>query len=406
MSISGLVKACVLGTVALAAQLPRGASAQALQGDISGEYRYFFKGQTANPVAGDYRGDATAGLHLKYGDELPGDAGSYLIDARATADQHDKHRNRVDFNELSWRHGFGNVSVLAGMHTEFWGVTESWHLVDVLNQTDLTPNIDQHVKLGQMTLKTSLQGDLGNVSLYVLPLFRERVFPDEHARLKPAYDIDAGLATYESSRGKHHVDLAARYSQTLGQWDIGISHFNGTGREPLLLPVIVPGKPVVLAPYYEQIRQTGIDAQMTADGLLVKLEAIRHSSRAQPTYRSAVAGLEYTLVGVFGSAADVGLLAEYLYDERGERASMPFPKDLFLAVRYVANDVAQTTYLLGTYINQSTHAASYRFEMATRLKDGLTLSLEGQAFSRETRRDLFYSYRDDSYLTLKLKHSF
>jgi hypothetical protein len=333
----------VLGTVALAAQLPRGASAQALQGDISGEYRYFFKGQTANPVAGDYRGDATAGLHLKYGDELPGDAGSYLIDARATADQHDKHRNRVDFNELSWRHGFGNVSVLAGMHTEFWGVTESWHLVDVLNQTDLTPNIDQHVKLGQMTLKTSLQGDLGNVSLYVLPLFRERVFPDEHARLKPAYDIDAGLATYESSRGKHHVDLAARYSQTLGQWDIGISHFNGTGREPLLLPVIVPGKPVVLAPYYEQIRQTGIDAQMTADGLLVKLEAIRHSSRAQPTYRSAVAGLEYTLVGVFGSAADVGLLAEYLYER-------PVPGRALRGQRRGADDLS------AGYLHQPEHA--------------------------------------------------
>ena len=41
------------------------------------------------------------------------------------------------------------------MHTEFWGVTESWHLVDVLNQTDTTPNIDQHVKRGQMTVKAS-----------------------------------------------------------------------------------------------------------------------------------------------------------------------------------------------------------------------------------------------------------
>lgn len=406
MKLNGLVKFCILGTLTLVAQMPRAAQAQALQGDISGEYRAFFKTDSANPSASDYRGGATAELHLKYGGDLPGGAGSFLMDARATADQRDNHRNRIDFNELSWRRSAGNVSLLAGMHTEFWGVTESWHLVDVLNQTDLTANIDQRVKLGQMTLKASYRSELGNFSLYVLPLFRERVFVGERGRLKPAYNVDASLSTYESSREKHHVDLAARYAKSIGKWDLGLSHFDGTGREPLLLPVFAPGRPLVLAPYYAQIRQTGIDAQMTSDGLLVKFEAIKHVSGAQPNYRSAVAGVEYTQVGVFGGAADIGLLAEYLYDERGERATMPFSKDLFLAVRYVANNVAQTTYLLGAYTHLDTRARSYRFEMATRLRDGVTLSLEGQAFSKETERDLFYSYRDDGYLTVKLKTAF
>lgn len=406
MVVNGLFKFFVLGTVLFATQAPRAALAQAVGGDLTGEYRHFLNGEKANPNASDYRSDATVDLHLKYGREYLDGSSNLILDAHATADQHDNHRNRVDFNELAWRYSPQKFSLLAGMHTEFWGVTESWHLIDVLNQTDLTQNIDQHAKLGQMMLKASYQTELGNFNVYVLPFFRERVFVGERGRLKPAFNVDEKLATYESSHGDRHVDLAARYSNTIGMWDFGIAQFNGTGREPVLLPVISQGQPLVLAPYYELIKQSSVNAQMTADSLLLKFEAISHSSKFQHTYRSAVAGLEYTQTGIFRSSADLGFLAEYLYDERGDHATMPFSSDLFLALRYVANNVAQTTYLLGTYVHRGTGAKSFRFEMATRLKDGLTLSLEGQGFAKETQRDLFYSYRDDSYLTMKLKKSF
>lgn len=406
MAINGLFKFCVFGTVLLVAQPPLAACAQPLEGDLTSEYRYFLDKENANLNASDYRGNATVDLHLKYGKEYLGGTSNFILDAHATGDEHDNHRNRVDFNELAWRYSLPKFSLLAGMHTEFWGVTESWHLVDVLNQTDLTQNIDQHAKLGQMMIKASSQTEFGNFNFYVLPFFRERVFVGESGRLKPAFNVDKSLATYESSDRNHHVDLAARYSNTIGMWGFGIAQFNGTGREPLLLPVISQDKPLVLAPYYEQIKQTSVDAQMTADSLLLKFEAISHSSQAQNTYRSAVAGLEYTQVGAFGSRSDLGFLAENLYDERGEHATMPFSNDLFLALRYVANNVAQTTYLLGVYAHRSTGAKSYRFEMTTRLKDGLTLSLEVQAFAKETPQDLFYSYRDDGYLTVKLKSSF
>ena len=42
-----------------------------------------------------------------------------------------------------------------GVGKVFWGVTESQHLVDIINQTDLVENIDTEDKLGQPMLETT-----------------------------------------------------------------------------------------------------------------------------------------------------------------------------------------------------------------------------------------------------------
>ena len=67
-------------------------------------------------------------------------------------------------------------------------------------------------------------------------------------------------------------------------FDLGPSIFDGTSREPSLRPVFrvesdPDGNPIpvpreTLAPYYVQIRQFGLDAQLTAESLLLELEAI------------------------------------------------------------------------------------------------------------------------------------
>ena len=58
--------------------------------------------------------------------------------------------------------------------------------------------------------------------------------------------------------------------------DVGFSLFDGTSREPSLVPTL-SGSEFVLAPHYEQIRQYGLDAQLTTESLLLKLEAIHRT---------------------------------------------------------------------------------------------------------------------------------
>lgn len=326
-----------------------------------------------------------------------------LIDANAHYDRYDKQRSRADFSELAFTYFQDDLDISAGILTEFWGVTESRHLVDIINQTNIADNIDEETKLGQPMVKTQWHQDWGSVQFYWLPLFRERVYPSDSARLGPGDDIRYGHALYESSDKDHHQDFALRYTKTLDTWDLGLAHFSGTSREPLLMLDTNKLPSLSFTPYYEQIEQTSLDLQRTSDSLLLKLEAISRSSKLQGRYTAAVTGFEYTQVGILDSAMDLGYLGEYLYDERGDKATTPFANDIFLGLRLVANNIAQTTYLLGAYCDADTQSRAWRFEMNTRLRDGLTLSIEAQAFTHQPSTDLLYGLRDDDYLTLGLQ---
>ncbi len=351
----------------------------------------------------DYHLDSNSYARIDWDKDFAEGKFRLLIDANAHYDRYDSNRRRADFSELALTYFQDDLDISAGVLTEFWGVTESRHLVDIINQTHIADNIDEETKLGQPMIKTQWHQGWGSLQFYWLPLFRERVYPSDSARLGPGDEIRYGHARYESSDRDHHQDFALRYSKTLDTWDIGLAHFNGTSREPLLLinPSQLPS--ISFTPYYEQIEQTSLDMQRTSDSLLLKLEAISRSSKLQGRYAAAVTGFEYTQVGIFNSAMDLGYLGEYLYDERGDKATTPFANDIFLGLRLVANNIAQTTYLLGAYCDADTRSRAWRFEMNTRLRDGLTLSIEAQAFTHQPTTDLLYGLRDDDYLTLGLQ---
>jgi hypothetical protein len=60
--------------------------------------------------------------------------------------------------------------------------------------------------------------------------------------------------------------------QSEQQFDIGLSAFSDTSREPRLLPNPIGS---ALIPFYEQIDLLGLDPQYTGHAWLWKLEAIR-----------------------------------------------------------------------------------------------------------------------------------
>ena len=213
-----------------------------------------------------------------------------------------------------------------GVDRVFWGVAEARHLVDIVNQTDLVDHPNEKTKLGQPMAHLTLSGDGGVAELFLISYHRLRTFPGRAGRLRPSFEIDNDRATYESGAREWHLDFAARYSNTFGPLDLGLSVFDGTGREPVMRPTsfrLVQGQPVpgALAPHYEQIRQFGLDAQLTVEAWLLKLEAIHRSGASNTAsrkedYAAFVVGGEYTFNGVFGTDPDLSLLAEWMIDDR------------------------------------------------------------------------------------------
>jgi hypothetical protein len=274
-------------------------------------------------------------------------------------DPSDPRRTHFDFRVLSWTLIRDWWELRLGFRTVYWGVTESQHLVDIINQTDLVEGPDGEEKLGQPMANLALILDWGTLEFFVMPFFRERTFPGVNGRLRFLPLVDPDFAIYESGAGRNHVDWAIRWFHTIGSWDIGLSHFNGTSREPLLVPQQRGGE-IVLAPFYPLINQTGLDLQMTGEAWLWKLEAITRSGFGD-RYIAFTGGFERTLVGVFGSSTDLGLLAEYLYDSRGLKATTPFQNDLFLGTRLAFNDVQGSELLTGAIIDLESGARGRRF---------------------------------------------
>ena len=100
--------------------------------------------------------------------------------------------------ELLYQRVFDQAELRVGIGRVFWGVTESYKLVDVINQTDLVENVDREDKLGQPLVNLTFVRDWGALDLYVLPGFRERTYPGREGRLRSEPLVDTNRATYES----------------------------------------------------------------------------------------------------------------------------------------------------------------------------------------------------------------
>jgi len=317
----------------------------------------------------------------------------------ARADLQDRKRSHADIREAYWGFEGDDWDLNAGIGKVFWGVTESRHLVDVINQSDLVEDIDQEDKLGQPMVNFNLQRDYGRFELYVLPWFRERTFPGPDGRFRPALPIDDDNPIYESSASQNHVDLAFRYSHYVGDLDVGIHLFEGTSREPRF---VISSEGDSLSPVYDQMTQIGVDLQYTRDAWLWKLETIVRDTRVD-SFLAAVGGFEYTFYGIHDSSADIGVLLEFLYDGRND-ASPPtaFDNDLFVGARFALNDASDTSVLAGFAIDTDTDEIFLNLEAERRFGDNVSVELRLRAFANSHSGEALYAFERDDYLQLRI----
>jgi len=311
----------------------------------------------------------------------------------------DDERNLLDLREAYWAFEGDNYEVLVGANTVFWGVTESVHLVDIINQTDFAGDIDGEDKLGQPMINLALQTSWGEFSAFVMPVFRERTFAGVDGRFRPPLPVGSDNAVYESSSADTHVDVALRFSHYIGDVDIGVSTFSGTSREPRFIPA--PDGQSLL-PVYDQIDQLGVDLQYTHEAWLWKLEAFVRDGFSE-SFAAAVGGFEYTLYQVGQSSADIGLLLEYQYDGRNalEPATVN-DNDVFIGTRLALNDIQNTAVLAGLSYDTDTGASFFNIEAERRFGDDWFAELRLRAFSGAEQGDTTFWLQGDSYIQLSI----
>lgn len=198
--------------------------------DISAEYRYFLHEPIALAQEDDSLSLAISTRHVKSwrrGRE------KVVLQPFYRHDFADSQRTHFDMREFYYLEAHRDYEVSVGVRKIFWGVAESQHLVDIINQTDAVENLDGEDKLGQPMLQFSyITKDYGTFGLYALTGFRERTFAGRDGRLRLIPSVDKDEVDYEDSARYLRIDAAFRWSLSVGDWDIGLSHFSGTSREP------------------------------------------------------------------------------------------------------------------------------------------------------------------------------
>lgn len=373
-------------------------------GNASVQWRHFFH-DPATPASQQHNDYVSLAIEPELYHAWDEEQQSITITPFFRVDQYDDERTHGDLREFIWRKQLDNWQIKAGIGKVFWGVTESQHLVDVINQADFVENMDGEDKLGQPMIQTTLEQDFGNIDIFILPYFRERTFAGIESR-PLAMPVNTNLSSYESGDEEQHIDYALRYFTSLDIWDIGLSYFDGTSREPVFDPVnFFDPASNSLIPRYLQMQQMGVDIQATTDEWLWKLEVI-HRNWSAGNFTAATGGFEYTFVGVLDTSADIGWVAEYLYDNRGDTATTFLENDVMMGLRLALNDEASTDALLGFIIDKETNDLLVSLEANRRIGNNWKLTVEARVFSRIDNTSLLYTIADDDFVQFDLGYYF
>jgi len=325
----------------------------------------------------------------------------------ARLDSNDSERTHYDIRDLYYLYLGDDVEFLIGSSVVFWGRTEVDNIVDIINQDDLVENIDGEDKLGQPMLQLALFRDFGTLRGYVLPGFRQRTFPGADGRLRPEFVVETDNPRYERGVAEGSVDFALRYENVLGPVDLGISHFHGTAREPVLEPDVRPDGRIRLRPYYEVIHQSGIDLSAQLDSWQLKFEGIYRIGQGD-SFPAFVSGFEYTFFNLGTSGYDIGLLSEYAFDARDEVEAPPtlLNNDLFVGTRLTLNDIQDTELLAGALVDLEDGSTSLSAEFERRIGDRYLLEIEARSFIVDNEDNVLYPTRNDDHVIVRLSRYF
>jgi len=313
-------------------------------------------------------------------------------------DQFDKNRTHTDIRELYWQTVSDNWELSIGVKKIFWGVTESVHLVDIINQTDYVESFDGEQKLGQTMVHWSYMANFGTFDIFYLPYFRKAQFPGEQGRLRTPFLLKRDEIDIDPKSKEFYPSYAGRWSHYAGVFDFGVSYFHGIGREPIFQNL---DDLTNFSISYPIIDQTGLDIQATTGPILWKFETVIRKSAVQDLTAFA-GGIEYTFGNIKNSGLDIGIVAEYLYDDRGKYAWSGLNNDLFSGVRFAFNDISDTQFLIGGIVDLSRSTKLFSVEGSRRLGESWKGTIESRLLKTVSDEEFTYFLRGDSFLKFSL----
>jgi hypothetical protein len=313
----------------------------------------------------------------------------------------DDERTHGDIRELSFVGSWDLFELRIGISKVFWGVTESQHLVDVINQTDLVESPDGEDKLGQPMVNFVYVNEYGNFEFFILPYFRERTFSGYDGRFRTNLVVDGESPIYLHGDEESHIDGAIRWSHYLGGLDWAISYFEGTDREPTLKANLIGTK---LVPVYGQSKQASLELQYVVGDWLLKSEVLSKDSDQNGNYWAMVAGFEYTFANYY-QGMDVGVLYEYLYDDRGESSGSGLDDASFVGSRIALNDEKSLEFLVGGIVEHETGKLCNAFlESSRRINENWKWTIEGSFFAKPKSGSFLEKIKRDDYLQGSLSY--
>jgi len=367
--------------------------------EIEGEYRYFYNDAQFNGQKNHFPALAFTPKYTvewNKGRESINFTGFVRFDV-------DNKRTHWDVRELYYQKAKGKWELNIGLKKVYWGVTESNHLVDIINQTDQVESFDGEEKLGQPMVQFTWSSEsFGSLDFFYLPYHRKRQFSGVKGRLRFPVLLERNALSYESKAEEWRQDVAVRWSHYIGAFDIGISHFYGNGREPLF----AFNQQGDINAFYPIINQTGLDLQITHNAFLWKLESIYRTAKAQDFF-AIVAGLEYTFSNIDSNGLDIGFITEYLYDERDELALTSLQNDLFIGTRIAFNDTKDTSILIGGIMDLEKSSKIFSMEASRRIGNSWKAEIEARIFSSISNQERFLSsFKDDSFVKFSVSKFF
>ncbi|QEW22487.1 hypothetical protein LA6_004712 [Marinibacterium anthonyi] len=318
--------------------------------------------------------------------------------------------------------------VLVGSNIEYWGVSESTHVVDSINQRYVIDQTVDYISLGQPMVNLNLGvGFNSTLSLYGLLYFRDRAQPNAATRFRSPFLMSNADAVYEEGNGRN-LDFAARFRTSFsalgGGMDLAVSFFDGTNRAPSTLPnvCVLPGgafdrancadlvyadlEGVKAIPYYAKLRRYGLESVYSRGDLQLTFEAAVSQSLDE-TYYSTITGAQYSFGGIGPTGDTIVAVMEYLHDNRSIIQPLTiYDDDVFFGFAYSGNDVNGTAVRGGMYYDVNTDAKIYTASWSRRIGDALRLEVAGFSVNSGGTGDPIAFAQDDDFLQVSLAYFF